>query len=88
MPFMQGFSVLGDDELDGLQEAAVEILELLNGEALIVDATKEVAVLDLGLDGGHGLFLLGLANGGADGGWVRERRGLSGAEGYGVNWVA
>ena len=83
--------VLGDDELGGVGEGPAELLELLDGEALVVDASEEVAVLQLLLDGFDGCFLLRAGNGG---GYGREVVGAAGFEcgsGFGgggkVEWV-
>jgi len=59
-------SVLCDDELRGLWESSPEVLELLDGEAFVVDGGEEVAVLEVGLDGLHGFFLFGARHGGSD----------------------
>ena len=60
-------SVLGDDELCRVGESSPEVLELLDGEAFVVDGGEEVAVLEVGLDCLDGFFLFGTRDGGSDG---------------------
>ena len=60
-------SVLGDDELCRVRESSPEVLELLDGEAFVVDGGEEVAVLEVGLDCLDGFFLVGTRDGGSDG---------------------
>lgn len=59
-------SVLGDDELRGVGESSPEVLELLDGEAFVVDCGEEVAILEVGLDCLDCFFLFGTRHGGSD----------------------
>lgn len=62
--------VLGNDELGFLRQRPPELLELLDGEAVVLDGGKEVAVLELFFHGLDCFFLLGAADGGADCGGI------------------
>lgn len=59
--------VLGDKEAGGGGKSGTEVLQLLDGEALVADAGDEVAAFELLLHDLHCLFLLSAADGGADG---------------------
>ena len=58
------------EERRGFGERVSEVLELLDGEALVLDAGEEVAVLEVVFDGLDGLLLLGAADGGDDWRWA------------------
>lgn len=60
-------SVLRHDERRRFGEGFPKVLELFDGEAFVVDAGEEVAVLELLSDGVDGFFLLAAGNGGGDG---------------------
>lgn len=70
--------VLRHDQLPCFRERLPELLELLHGEALVVDAGQEVAVLQLLPHCLHRCLFLAAGNGGTDGGEARRAAGGDG----------